>query len=164
MKHLAFLTALLLTSLTYASDRGDPQRTVPLMRYCDVATDVAGFRNKEIRLRAIYRVGFEWAEFYSIACIDAPSTWVEFSDLAVDCSPRRSLKRLKGGDVGVTAGVVVRGRFTGGHVGQLNGYANEFVVDCVESVEVLAKESPSRNALSKALRERIQRFEDQVPQ
>src|SRR5262249_30685108 len=57
----------------------------PVLRYCQLISNPETYVGKEIRLRTVYRVGFEWSEFYSCQCVDARSTWVDFSDDVEDC-------------------------------------------------------------------------------
>src|SRR5436305_1473042 len=63
------------------SGQGSPAMLdgIPLVSYCDLMAAPKVYFNKEVRLRAVYRWGFEWQQVYSTRCLDGPNTWVEFA-------------------------------------------------------------------------------------
>src|SRR5512132_1827273 len=71
---------------------------VPTVPFCDLTAHPERYYKKTVRLRAIYRVGFEWQEIYSLRCIDAPSVWLEFADDIDETSSHKQLKKLDKGD------------------------------------------------------------------
>jgi len=71
---------LLVFTVALVPAQSKPSDSIPTVTFCDLARQPATYANKRVRVRAIYRVGFEWQEIYSVRCIEAPSTWLEFSD------------------------------------------------------------------------------------
>jgi hypothetical protein len=87
--------------------------------------------------------------------------WVEMADSVDNCSTPQGKRWLQSADDAGTFGLVVRGRLTGskGGFGHLNAYDCLFVVDCVESVELLDKDGHSPGALPPRLLDRARAFE-----
>jgi hypothetical protein len=140
-----------------------PAQTVPTVSFCDVAAHPESYVNKRVRLRAIYRVGFEWQEIYSLRCVDAPSTWVEFSENFEETSSRKAMKQMEvGKHFSISVGVVLEGRLSGygGGYGHMNGYSLAFDVERVESAKRLDNHGFHRRALLPDDRKRIERYEN----
>ena len=138
---------------------------VPTVGLCNITTNPERYYNKPVRLRAVYRVGFEWQEIYSLGCVDAPSVWLEFSD-DIDESSHKQLKKIdKGNHFSINVGVVMVGRLTGyaGGYGHMNGYKLSFTVDRIESATRLDNHGYYRNALSPEDRKRIEDWENLEP-
>jgi hypothetical protein len=110
----------------------------------------------EVRVRAIYRVGFEWVELYSLKCPNAPRVWVNFSDDWEAHTQKAARKQLDKGEgtYGVTFVGIVGG--SGGHMG---AYPLTLNVTSVEGAIRLGKESVSPHALSSSVRRRVESFE-----
>ena len=129
------------------------QEEIPTVTYCDLVRDIEKYKDKTVRLRAIYRFGFEWSNIYCLEClgIESSSTWLDFADEMCDGS-----KKIKGnGFAGRTVRVQVIGKFfTGGSYGQLGDAPNKFVVSCVEKVKTIAKDSSVPQALPANIREK----------
>ena len=129
------------------------QAEIPTVTFCDLIRDREKYTDKTVRLRAVYRFGFEWSDIYCLEClgVEKSSTWLEFADETCDGS-----KKIKGnGDAGKTVKVQVVGKFfTGGGFGHLGGYPNKFVVSCVEKVKIIAKDSSVPQALPVNIREK----------
>jgi hypothetical protein len=140
-----------------------PTETVPTIAFCDITTHPERYFKTSVRLRAIYRVGFEWQEIYSLRCADAPSVWLEFSDNIDETSSHKQLKRMeKGNHFSINVGVVMVGRLTGygGSYGHLNGYQLSFTIDRLESATRLDNHGFQRHALSPEDRKRIEKYEN----
>jgi hypothetical protein len=134
----------------------------PTVSFCDVASHPESYVNKHVRFRVIYRVGFEWQEIYSLRCVNAPSTWVEFSDNFEEVSSRNAMKHMEAGKhFSISVGVVLDGRLTGygGGYGHMGGYSLAFTIDRVESAKRLDNHGFHRRALSPEDRKRIEQFE-----
>src|SRR5260370_19960727 len=84
---------------------------------------------KEVRLRGIYRVGFEWSELYSIKCPNAPRVWINFSDGWQAHTQKAVRKRINKGEG--TYGVTFVG-FVGGGGGHMGAYPLTLKVTSVE--------------------------------
>lgn len=130
-----------------------PQSEIPTVTFCDLVRDKEQYKDKTVRLRTVYRFGFEWSDIYCLEClgIEKSLTWLEFADEMCDGS-----KKIKGnGDAGKTVKVQVVGKFlTDGGFGHLGGYPNKFVVSCVEKVKTIAKDSSVPQALPANIREK----------
>ena len=125
----------------------------PTLSVCD---NLRANLTKEVRIRAIYRVGFEWSELYSLKCPDAPRVWVKFSDgvkARIQKAVRKQLARGEG-TYGVTFIGIVGG--SGGHMG---AYPLTFQVTSIEAAKRLGKDSPMPQALSPNVRRRVESFE-----
>ena len=154
--------SLLLLAVAVMPAQSKPTESVPTVTLCDLAINPATYANKRVRLRAIYRVGFEWQEIYSLRCADAPSTWLEFSDNIDEGPSRKQLKKMDlGNRFSISVGVVLEGRLTGsgGGYGHMNGYALAFTADCIESAKRLDRHGFHRRALLPEDRKRIETFE-----
>lgn len=110
----------------------------------------------EVRVRAVYRVGFEWSELYSLKCPNAPRVWVNFSDNWQAHTKKAARKRLNKGEgtYGVTLVGIVGG--SGGHMG---AYPLTLKVTSVEDAIRLGKESVLPHALSPSVHRRVESFE-----
>jgi len=54
----------LLLIASNAMCQGKSTDDVPTVAFCDITTHPGRYYKKPVRLRAIYRVGFEWQEIY----------------------------------------------------------------------------------------------------
>ena len=154
--------SLLLLAVAVVSAQSKPSENVPTVTFCDLARQPASYANKRVRLRAIYRVGFEWQEIYSLHCLEAPSTWLEFSDSIDEGRSRKESEKMNlGSRFSISVGVVLEGRLTGygGGYGHLNGYGLAFTAECIESAKRLDTHGFHRRALLPADRKRIEAFE-----
>ena len=95
-------------------------------------------------------------------CIDAPSTWVEFSETFEEVSSRKAMKQMDTGKhFSISVGVVLEGRLTGygGGYGHMNGYQLAFTIDRIDSAKRLDNRGFHRRALSPEDRKRIEQYE-----
>ena len=110
---------------------------VPTVAFCDLVNNPELYDGKVVRVRAFYRVGFEWSQMYCAECVDGEtSTWVEFEDEM--CRGSKEPKDDR------TSSVVFVGKFygSGRGYGHLNAYRFRFVVSCVEKSKTVLKSSP----------------------
>ena len=126
--------------------------TSPLSVCSDLHVDLT----KEVRVRGIYRVGFEWSEVYSIKCPNAPRVWINFSDGWETHTQKAVRKQLNKGEG--TYGVTFVG-FIGGGGGHMGAYPLTLRVTSVEGATRLGKESVLPHALSPNVRRRVESFE-----
>jgi hypothetical protein len=111
---------------------------------------------RQVRIRGIYRVGFEWSELYSIKCTDAPRIWVNFSDDEQTQTRKAVSRQLNKGDG--TYGVTFIGTI-GGSGGHMGAFPLTLRVTSVEEATKLGKESVLPHALSPKVRRRVETFE-----
>ena len=140
---------------------GDLPSPVPTISYCELQSNPELFLNKPVRLRAIYVFGFEWQEFDSAQCQAKHRIWVEIADSVENRSTFQGKRWLRSADDAGTFGLVVRGRLTGsnGGFGHLNAYDCLFVIDCVESAELLDNDGRAPSALPPRALDRARAFE-----
>ena len=109
-------------------------------------TNPSSFSGREVRIRTVYRVGFEWSEFFSLKCLDEPGVWVELATDYADCSDTAAVGLINHTRE-ATLGIVARGRLEGydkpyGHEG---GYRMQFNINCLESATLLDELSYHRD-------------------
>jgi hypothetical protein len=125
----AFVVAIL---MLVPSGYSDPPTTL-----CDLLRNPEKYAGKEVTVRATWRYGFEWSQFYCIDCAPKEMTWLEVSSELDDAS-NRALKRIPKG-----AGIVnitVEGTFqSGGHYGHLDGYPNQFIARKISNIAIVSK-------------------------
>ncbi len=152
MKHQVVLLLLLWLS---AGENGilmsmlSTQENIPTVSYCELIGNPKLYDQKEVRIKAAYREGYEWSEIYCPDCFKIEHrTWVEFSDDYKSCTKPKIVKMLDGSDK--TFGIVVVGKFygSGDRHGHMNAYRFKFVVKCVEEAKVLLKDGRSPNLVS----------------
>jgi hypothetical protein len=129
--------------------------------YCELLQSPEKYEQQSVRFKAIYRYGFEWAEFYSLKCATPKSVWVKRE--GARCENAGRIDELDyAGQGGRTVGVVVVGRLVGtkGGYGHLNGYDYLFRVDCLERAEVLDRDGHIPEALTPEQRRKVEAFEN----
>jgi len=158
---LIFILILLAQASVIVTAQTNVTQNLPSVALCEVLAHPQSYRDKQIQVRVIYRVGFEWQEIYSLRCPDA-STWLEFSDGFEEASSRKALKQMNSGNhFSITVGVVLEGRLTGsgGGFGHMNGYENRFTADRVRSAKRLDTRGCHPRALTAEDRKRIEKYE-----
>lgn len=148
---------------TFAGGQTIQKQSSPTVGFCEVASHPETYLNKPLRFRVIYRVGFEWEEIYSLRCVNAPSTWVEFSDTFDEFSSHNAIKQMdKGKHFSITVGLVLEGRLTGygGGYGHMNGFPLAFTIDRVESAKRLDNHGFHRRELLPEDQRRIEQYEN----
>lgn len=117
--------------------------------FCDLLRNAEKYNGKEVTVRATWRYGYEWSQFYCLDCLDKGKAWLDMpSDL--DDASTRALSRIpKAGIVNLT----VHGVFmSGGHFGHLNGYPYQLVAQEVSNVAIVLsgmKEAAKENEAEK---------------
>jgi hypothetical protein len=167
MAIILFLAFLLILGPSRVSDsavgaNAPADAGIPTIGFCDLAHTTIE-PNQEIRVRAVYRVGFEWAQLYSLKCIDAPSVWVEFAEGWQDRTRRAVRKEINknDGSLGSTFGVTFVGRLSsGGGFGHMGEYVMRFNVTSIQTAKRLFRPSNHPKALTPEMRRRVQAFEN----
>jgi hypothetical protein len=104
--------------------------------YCQILNHPEAFKNKMVRVRALYETDFELAAISAPPCsTPIPMTWVEF-DKDWERQTRGRVRRAIGRQRWrVQMDVVFVGTFrTGGHYGHMDMYPSLFEVYKVESI------------------------------
>ena len=113
----------------------------PIVTFCDLVRSPQEFKGKEVTVKATYRYGFEWQEFYCLDCLDKGKAWLEIP-VDIDDASEKAMRRAPKG-----AGIVnltVRGTlFSGSTFGHLNGYRYKLVAKNISSVAVIVKGAKS---------------------
>ncbi|HYX29920.1 MAG TPA: hypothetical protein VE863_15370 [Pyrinomonadaceae bacterium] len=139
------------------------------MNYCDLTRTSATYDKKQIRVRALYVVGFEAAYLYDPSCT-ANHTWIEFSEASDQLTDphvlrefRRLLKSSRQNKFNLSrVDVVFTGTFDGikrpavdlklrdgktfklppiGY-GHMDGYDYQLTVRSIEDAKSVAKKTP----------------------
>jgi hypothetical protein len=168
-----FLILFLLAGSSVAQSPAlSPIADVPTVSYCDLIRNASSYDKKEVRVRAIYAVGFEASFLYDSACSGKAAAenrvWVEFSDVYEKSSkpevvkkfdrllkPLSKANRYDAGRVEI----VVVGKFDGvrqtGELklkdrvltfsvgyGHLDSYDYQITVESIEEVKSVPKNAP----------------------
>jgi hypothetical protein len=131
------------------------------VKLCDLFNSPESFEQKSIKVKAIYRYGFEWSEFYSLKCPSETGIWVK--------APRNKCQNSgkvdemdHAGMGGRTVGVVVIGKLSAkGNYGHMGGFKYLFEVDCFERAEMIDRQSPVPSSLTPEQRRKVEEFENQ---
>jgi hypothetical protein len=135
---------LLILTFTFASYT---QNLKPLKvidtGFCELLRSPEDFDQKKIRLRALYRYGFEWSEIYCLDCSEKGDVWLEIGADFERLTKRNLRKKVNWSEKGRTVDVIAIGTFySHGGYGHLGGYRYKLVVDYFESADVILKDSP----------------------
>lgn len=123
----------------------DDQHPTPALQvsYCELVGNPTAYSGKLVRVRAIYRYGFEVERLETPECCAsrAEKVWVEFGELSR--ASKRQLKKAPK-DAGLAIGTFI-GRFeTHGPYGHL-GHPYKLTILEVEGIEHSAHPSPTKN-------------------
>ena len=141
------LTLPLLINAQRASDRCESisvQLTDPDgadFTLADINKNPGCFENALVRLRAIYRVGFENSDLYDPVDITARA-WLDLDKFypaikrCGDASALSTITRKNGGTFGTVALGILK---TSSHYGHMGGWNREFQVICIEKAVLLSK-------------------------
>lgn len=165
MKHLFALISLaffIMPSVLQKNDTSKPSRCdageVTTVNYCDLIRSPELYDQKLVRVQAVYRYGYEWAELYCPDCLTEGRTWVDFDESFETCTKPEVAKNISdNGFKGRTVNVVIVGKFygLGGGYGHMNAYQFKFLVSCVEKARIILNDSPLPNAMPKKLLDQI---------
>ncbi len=118
------------------------------VNFCDLLKNPNDYTDKIIRVKAIYQSFFEISKMYCSNCLQQRGTWVEFDDDFEDNTKKVYWKKLNNNSV---VNVTFVGKFyTGKTFGHQNGYDSQFVVQYMESAEVISKKSINLSEAAKA--------------
>src|SRR5579883_3651657 len=138
-------TTVLLLGLLAPCCFAKPQRlNAPAQEvsYCELVKTPMSFSGKRIRVRAIYKYGFEIQRLEQPTCCpNAAKIWVEIHSGLEGNSLKLFRKFPKG--MGLALATFVGTFESGGPYGD-GGYRLKFSVDQIEKLEATAKPSPSR--------------------
>lgn len=153
---LPTIICLLLPTSAYCIEQSSPVAAVTVV-FCNLVKQPESYDNLTIRVRAVYRYGFEWSELFCLTCPDAGLVWVELGDNIASNTKKNVMDKVRSRDhKGRILNVVVVGTFYGkkGGYGHLGAYKYKFVIRSFEMAEVIMYDSPSRSALPKKVRNR----------
>jgi hypothetical protein len=163
MKQILLILVLSgVASLSSAAQNAQPSKDASADRpetvaFCDLVNLRIGYPWKKVLVRAVYRVGFEWSELYSLRCPGAPMVWIDFSDDWKSQTQRSMRKEMNKGEG--TYGVTFVGKLFGGGFGHMGVYPIKLEVTSVEAAKRLGKQSYHPGALTPELRHRVEVFE-----
>lgn len=119
---------------------------IPTVEYCDLIRHAEDYDQKQIRIKAVYRVGYEWSEIYCPDCFNQKErTWVEFDDDFESCTNSAIAKQVKDGERTLSVTIVGVFHSSSRNYGHMGSYRFEFVVKCIESAKLLLKDGRSPN-------------------
>jgi hypothetical protein len=126
---LAFVvTVLILIPSGYSEQR---------ITFCELLKDPEKYSDKEVTVRATWRYGFEWSQFYCIDCSPKEMTWLEISPELDEASNRVLRQVPKGAGI---VNITVQGTYkSGGHYGHMNAYPNQFTARRLSQVAIVSK-------------------------
>ena len=136
------------------------EKVISNVSFCQLLQSPEKFEQKPVRLKAIFRRGFEKSEFYSLNCPMDKRVWVD-GGTNTKCANagKFDATNFKGDEQ--TVGVVVVGKLTGtkGNYGHLGAGDYLFHIDCVERYEVLDHKSNGAQYLTPEQRRKVEKFE-----
>jgi hypothetical protein len=143
MKLQPIASTLLLLNCCVAQATNEPEIAPKEVTYCQLAKDPSPFVGRRLRIRAIYRYGFEIQRLESAVCCPerGAKIWVEMGTLEED-SQKLLHKFPKG--MGLVLAVFV-GTFEGGGPYGDGGYRFRLTVDQIEKIESTARASPGHD-------------------
>jgi len=144
--HMKFSIVGLVLVLLMLCPPGEAQQseaTAQTVAYCDLVKAPQSFSGKRIRVRAIYKYGFEIQRLDPPLCCPERGLkiWVEIKAELEGNSLKLFRKLPKG--MGLALATFVGTFESGGPYGD-GGYRFKFAVDQIEKLEATAKPSPSR--------------------
>lgn len=151
------VTASLLAFLVTVPMHSRHDNEYTAVAYCDLIHNPEHYKEKLVRVSAVYRYGYEWSELYCLECTTEGKTWIDF-DESFSSSTKDSIRKKLGdnGFNGRTVLVTMVGKFdAGGGYGHMGAYRFRLLVNRVEKADVLLNDSPSPNALPKKVLGRI---------
>jgi hypothetical protein len=136
-----FGVVLIFTPQINGQEKGKDK--INTVEFCELIKKPKDYDQKTIRVAAIYRYGSEYSEIYCLSCHNNPSVWLEYGKSFTSLTKSKIRRRLKASERGKTINVVAVGRIeSSGGYGHLSKYKYQFVVDYLESAEVIFNDSP----------------------
>ena len=141
---------------TAAGANVDPKVVEPqTVEFCELLRKAKDYKDREVRVRALYRTDFEESSLHSPHCYAPLYVWVKFDTALRGCDSRGAMKRLNKQEWGTSVDVVLIGRLeTDGSYGHMGMYSMQFVVTCVEAVKPLGSFRPlpdQKNSSTKSM-------------
>lgn len=136
------------------------EKEIADLSFCELLQSPEKFEQQSVRVKAIFRRGFEKSEFYSLKCPTDKHVWVRGgTNTKCPNAGRLDETNFDGGER--TVGVVVVGKLTGtkGNYGHLGAADYEFAINCVERYEVLDRKSNAAQYLTAEQRRKVEEFE-----
>jgi hypothetical protein len=136
------------------------EKEISNVGFCKLLQTPEKFEQQPVRIKAIFRRGFEKSEFYSLNCLMGKQVWVQ-GGTNTKCANagKFDATNFKGDEQ--TVGVVVVGKLTGtkGNYGHLGAGDYLFHINCVERYEVLDHKSNGAQYLTTEQRRKVEKFE-----
>lgn len=135
---------LVLLALLRPAEAQQSEATAQSVAYCDLIKAPQSFSGKRIRVRAIYKYGFEIQRLDPPMCCPERGLkiWVEMEE-ELQGDSRKLFRKLPRG-MGLALATFVGTFESGGPYGD-GGYRFKLTVDQIEKLEGTAKASPSHN-------------------
>ena len=127
---------------------------------CELMESPKNFEGKTVRIKTIYRYGFEWSEFYSLKCDTKKRVWVEGEN--TQCENAGEFDEMDfAGMGGRTFGVIAVGQFIKDkdNYGHLGAFDYLFEIKCFEKSKLLDRDSFVRESLTPEQTRKIEEFE-----
>lgn len=136
------------------------EKAISDVGFCMLLQSPEKFEQQPVRVKAIFRRGFEKSQFYSLKCPTDKHVWVD-GRKNTKCSNAGSLNEINFDGGELTVGVVVVGKLTGikGNYGHTGVGDYEFAIKCVERYELLDRSSTGPLYLTPQQRRKIEKFE-----
>lgn len=148
-KSIILISCILLLALgrsTAVTEEVTVSLDIPTVDYCDLIRHAKDYDQKQIRIKAAYRVGYEWSEIYCPECFNQKErTWVEFDSDFESCTKSKVVKLVRDGERTLSVTVVGIFHSSAKNYGHMGSYRFELVVKCVENAKVLLKDGRSPN-------------------
>lgn len=110
------------------------------LSYCELIKDAEHLAGKEVRVTGIWRFGFEQTALTGKECPNQPQAWLELAEEGELCPGSRK-KWNSPGSNDTAAEITAVGRLRGpGRYGHLGDYSFQFVVTCLEKIQVIASQ------------------------
>lgn len=123
--------------------------------FCDLIKDPDKYEGRTVTVRATYIYGFELSSLYCVNCIEKP-VWVEFDDSFKENTNSKYRKSVgDNGSVGRTVNVEAVGILRSGGFGHMSAYDFMFMIEKINSAEIVANKGVGYSALSTHEQEKV---------
>jgi hypothetical protein len=140
---LSIILSLVLSTLIVGQEKNKKlnYEAVENVSFCDMMESPSDFVEKNIKLHAIFRFGFEWSELTCLKC--KGKIWLEYGSLFDDLTKSNIRKKVKWSEKGRTLNITTVGKlYISGGYGHLGGYKYKFVAEYFEDAEIILNDSP----------------------